>query len=51
MQGKHTWGVILLRPRFSVGRFVEELMLVWFATTAEEWFDRVDVIPYATEEL
>jgi len=42
----HTWGVILLRGGFPLGRYIEDLLMIWSATTAEEWQDRTDYIPY-----
>src|SRR5438034_618543 len=38
--GRHTFGVILLRGGFSVGRYGTEIRLIWFATTPDEWMDR-----------
>jgi hypothetical protein len=45
-EGHHTSGLILLRCDFSVGRYALEICLIWFATTADEWIDRTDYIPY-----
>jgi hypothetical protein len=44
--GRHTCGVLLLRGGFGVARYVHEIALIWQATTANEWIDRTDVIPY-----
>jgi len=44
-QGRHTFGVILLRLGFSVGRYSSEIHLIWFATTLDEWLDRTAYIP------
>ena len=44
--GHHTAGVILLRGGFPVARYAAEIRLIWFATTADEWLDRTDYIPY-----
>jgi len=45
-EGHHTSGLILLRCDFSVARYASEIRLIWFATTADEWVDRTDYIPY-----
>jgi hypothetical protein len=44
--GHHTAGLILLRGGFSVASYATEIRLIWFATTADEWLDRTDYIPY-----
>jgi hypothetical protein len=42
----HTAGLILLRGGFSIAHYAAEIHLIWFATTADEWLDRTDYIPY-----
>jgi len=44
--GHHTAGVILMRGGYSLGRYVDDLVLVWAIETAEEWVDRTDYIPF-----
>jgi hypothetical protein len=44
--GHHTQGVILLRNGYSVGDYAFAIRLIWIATTADEWLDRTDYIPY-----
>ena len=44
--GHRSYGLILLRGGFSVARYAADLHLIWFATTADEWLNRVDYIPY-----
>jgi hypothetical protein len=44
--GHHTCGVILLRRDASLGSCLQDLRLIWHATTAEEWIDRTEYIPY-----
>jgi len=44
--GHHTAGVILMKIGYPVGRYLEDLLLIWSATTAEEWQDRTEYIPY-----
>lgn len=38
-------GVILLREGTSIGVVVEELVLIWAASEAEEWINRLSWIP------
>ncbi len=44
--GRHTHGVVILRQGFSLAAYLRDLLLIWHATTAEEWIDRTDYIPY-----
>jgi Domain of unknown function (DUF5615) len=44
--GHHTCGIILLRRGFSLAHYAQDLLLIWHATTADEWLDRTDYIPY-----
>jgi hypothetical protein len=44
--GYHTHGVILLREGFPMATYVQDLLLIWHATTADEWIDRTDYVPY-----
>lgn len=44
--GRHTWGIILRRRGFSLARYIQDLHLIWEATTSDEWIDRTDYIPY-----
>src|SRR5262245_1608535 len=43
--GHHTAGVILLRGGYSLGRFAQEIVAQWAATTADEWVDRTIYLP------
>ena len=43
--GGHTMGVILLREGWPVGRFVEELLLIWSAMSSDEWLDLTVFLP------
>ncbi len=43
--GGHTAGVILLKPGWPIGRFVDELLRVWSANAADEWQDRTIYLP------
>lgn len=41
----HSPGVILLRERASIAVAIEELVLIWEASEAEEWVNRLVWIP------
>lgn len=43
--GGHVWGIGWVRPQTTIGRLVEELYLIWSASEAEEWLDRVEWLP------
>ena len=48
--GKFTYrvrspGVLLIARDLPVGRVVESLLLVWEASSAEDWADRVSLVP------
>lgn len=43
--GGHIWGLFWVRPSATLGRFVEELFMIWEASEAQEWIDKVDWIP------
>ena len=45
-KGGHIWGLLWLRPSANLKIWVEELSLIWEASEAEEWLDRVDWIPF-----
>ena len=38
-------GLILVPQHLEIGVVIEDLMLIWAATDAEEWRDRVDYLP------
>jgi Domain of unknown function (DUF5615) len=44
--GRHTWGVFLLRRRAPLARCIQDLLLIWRATTADEWVDRTEYLPW-----
>jgi hypothetical protein len=46
VSGGHIWGVLWVRPKTPIGQLAQELMLIWEATEAEEWIDRLDWIPF-----
>jgi hypothetical protein len=43
--GHHVPGVLMIRPGTSVPELVEFLVLVAYASRAEEWQDRIEYIP------
>jgi hypothetical protein len=44
--GRHTHGVVMMRQGCSLADYLLYLLLFWHATTADEWIDRTDYIPY-----
>jgi len=44
--GGHLWGLFWVRPRIPISRLAQDLYLVWEASEAEEWIDRLDWIPF-----
>lgn len=45
-QGRHTWGMFRLHSTTRVSAIVDALVLVWHASEAQEWIDRVEDIPW-----
>lgn len=43
--GGHIWGLFWLRPSATLNSWAEALFLIWEASDAEEWVDKVDWIP------
>jgi hypothetical protein len=43
--GRHTHGVALLRKGFPFSTYVDELLLLWATTEAEEWVDSMIYLP------
>jgi hypothetical protein len=43
--GRHHWGVFRTRPRTTLYEIIEEMVLLWEASEAEEWVDWEDWIP------
>jgi hypothetical protein len=44
--GHHTWGIFELRRGFSIRRYVDDLVLIWSASEAEDWRDRIEWLPW-----
>jgi hypothetical protein len=42
----HLWGVFWIRRGMPIGQVARDLVLVWQASEAEEWIDRLDWIPF-----
>jgi hypothetical protein len=43
--GRHVPGILLLRPKSSIGRIIDDLLLIWEAVGPDEYRDRIDYIP------
>ena len=43
--GRHIPGIFWVRPGVGIGRVIEELYLIWAASTGEEYQDRAVFIP------
>jgi hypothetical protein len=43
--GNHTAGVFLISQSLDVGTAIDELLLVWLASEASEWADRLEWLP------
>jgi hypothetical protein len=41
----HSAGVIIVSQRLPVEVVIEELLLIWSASSAEEWIDRIAKLP------
>jgi Domain of unknown function (DUF5615) len=44
-KGHHTHGVVLLRKGFALVRYVYEIMVIYQASSADEWIDRTVYLP------
>jgi hypothetical protein len=43
--GGHHWGIFNVRPDTPIGDLVEAMILIWGASEAQEWVDRLEWIP------
>jgi hypothetical protein len=43
--GGHVPGIFLLRPRYSVGEVIEDLLLIWEAAEPKEYQDQILYLP------
>jgi ACT domain-containing protein len=39
-------GVLIISQSLPIGKAIEALILVWEASTAEEWIDRIVTFPF-----
>jgi hypothetical protein len=44
-QGRHVPGIFELNPNMSIGETIEELLLIWGASEAEEYQDQLIYLP------
>jgi hypothetical protein len=44
--GHHMWGVLIIRQEKTWREIAEGLLLIWAASSAEEWQDRIEWIPW-----
>ena len=44
--GKPSPGLFIVPQRGAIGEAVESLLLIWIASQAEEWYDRVVYLPF-----
>jgi hypothetical protein len=44
--GNHTWGVFILRLGYATEEYVEALLEIWGASTADEWQDLLIRLPW-----
>jgi len=47
-RGGHTWGVLLVGPKASLGLILDELCLIYEASEDTEWIDVVYYLPFST---
>ncbi len=44
-EGKHSAGVFLVPQSLDVGAVIEEILLIWLASEASEWQNRLEWLP------
>lgn len=44
-EARRTPGLIVLSQDLEIGAAIEELLLIWVATEAEEWVDHLGFVP------
>jgi hypothetical protein len=42
-------GVFIVRKRFEMSKVVEAIILVWFASAPEDWFNNISELPFPTK--
>lgn len=45
ISNNHCPGVFLLRRRVTIGRAIEELVMIWETSETDEWFNKITYIP------
>ncbi len=43
--GNRSSGLLLVAQKATIGRVIESILLVWIATEAEEWTNRIEWLP------
>jgi hypothetical protein len=43
--GRRSPGVFLIPQKLDIAEAIDELLLIWFASEAEEWEDRLEWVP------
>jgi hypothetical protein len=46
--GRHAPGIFTLNPNLTLGETAEELVLIWGASEAEEYVDRLNYLPLSS---
>jgi hypothetical protein len=45
-EGNTSYGVIMIPQLAPIGQVIEPLLLIWEGSTAEEWINQIDRIPW-----
>lgn len=43
--GNHVPGILLIRRRYTWGQVIDDLQLIWDASTSDEYRDRIEYLP------
>lgn len=43
--GNHVPGILLIRRRYMWGQIIEDLLLIWDASSPDEYRDRIEYLP------
>lgn len=44
-QGRHSPGVLLIPQQYATGSTIDEVLLIWGASSPDEWRDMVTYLP------
>ena len=44
--GRHHWGIFRVRPGATMAQIVDSMCLLWEASDADEWVDRLEWLPF-----